>query len=107
MSLMLGAAYPSGIGTGVGFVNDDEFGAGAKKVIPPVIGLDVVQRDDGERVMLKKALSASALQFKAPGRAGQDQFGIDLKLVLQLTLPLLSKVRRTENRHARYFSAIE
>src|ERR1035441_8741857 len=98
MSLMLGAAYPSGIGTGVGFVNDDQFGTGAKKVIPPVIGFDVVQRDDGERVMLKKALATPALRFKTSCGAGQDQFGIDLELVLQLALPLLSKVRRSEER---------
>jgi hypothetical protein len=37
MSLMLGAANPAGVSAGMSFVNDDEFGAGAKKVIPAMV----------------------------------------------------------------------
>jgi hypothetical protein len=37
MPLMLGAANPACVSAGMSFVNDDEFGAGAKKVIPAMV----------------------------------------------------------------------
>ena len=63
MPLMLCAAYSTGIGTGVGLVHDDKLRAGTKEVIPAMVGLDEVQRDDSEGVMLEEALTSSALGF--------------------------------------------
>jgi hypothetical protein len=37
MPLMLGAADSACVSAGMSFVNDDEFGAGAKKVIPAMV----------------------------------------------------------------------
>jgi hypothetical protein len=106
VSLMLGAAHSTGVSAGVGFVHNDEFRAGTEKVISAMVGLDVVQRNDSEWVMLEEALPSSALGFKTPSCTGQDQLRLDLELALQLPLPLLSEVRRTEYRHASDFPAI-
>ena len=80
MPLMLGAANPAGISAGVGFVHDDEFRAGAKKVIPAMVRLDVVQGNDREGVVLKEALASSALGFQTTSCSCQNQFGLDLEL---------------------------
>jgi hypothetical protein len=61
VSLVLGAAHSTGVSASVGFVHNDELRAGTKKVISAMVGLDVVQGNDGEGVMLEETLTASAL----------------------------------------------
>jgi hypothetical protein len=107
MPLMLGTADPAGKGAGVSLVHNDKFWAGAKKVIPAMVRLDVVQGDDREGEMIEEALATSAIGFQTASCTRQDQLGIDLEFVLQFPLPLFCKVRGAEHGHARNFAAVQ
>jgi hypothetical protein len=107
MPLMLGAADSPGKGAGVSLVHNDKFRTSAKKVIPAMVRLDVVQGDDREGEMIEEALATSAIGFQTTSRTRQDQLGIDLELVLQLSLPLFSEVRWAEDGHACNFAAVQ
>src|SRR5205823_1038794 len=62
--LMATAAASAGVGAGVRLIDDHELGAGANEVVAPAVGLDVVGRDDGERIPLEQRLADAETPLK-------------------------------------------
>ncbi len=107
VALMAGAAHRGVESAGVGLVHDHALRAGTQEVVAPAVRLDVVGGDDDEVVDVEERLAdAAALLEPADGR-GQHQLGLDVELVRQLRLPLLSEVRWAQHGQAPYLAAIK
>ena len=79
-------------GAGMRFIHDDHLRAASEEIVPPAVGLDVIQGDDSEGVMLEERTVLGDVPLKPPGGAGKNQFRVDMELVLQLPLPLLGEL---------------
>src|SRR3989304_5451739 len=65
MALVLAAAGATGIGAGVGFVDDDQVGRRAQELVPVPFGLYVVQADDGDRGSVEQGLARPGAALRA------------------------------------------
>jgi len=92
------AAEPAIRDARVGFVDDDQVGTGAQKLVASPVGLDEVGRHDREREPFEDGLTADALAFQAADRARQHQFGLQAELGAQLAGPLLGQRRAAQHR---------
>jgi len=52
-SLMTSTSFGT-VGAGVGFINNDKFGAGTLEFFSPAIGFNIVHRDDYEGITFEK-----------------------------------------------------
>ena len=95
-----------GVGAGVSLVDDDQLRARPDEVVATVIGLDVVERDDREVEDVEDG-AVPADPVEPAGGAGEDELGVDVKLVLELGLPLLGEVGRAEDREAPDLAAVQ
>ena len=74
-------------------VDDDQLRALLDKDIPPVIGLDEVDADDLKGVVVIDAGVPLDLPVKSGLGVGADDDRLQVKLIPNLVLPLLAKVR--------------
>ena len=79
------------------FVHDHQFGACANEVVSSPVGLDEIQRDDHEGEVIEEGFSPPKIALQSSSGAREYKFGFDVKLLVQLSLPLLSQVRRAEH----------
>ncbi len=108
VSLVAAAAAPfASPGTGMRFIHNHQFGAGAQKLFAAMLRFDKVQGDDDKRIDLKQRLSQAATTFQTGSRAGKHQFRVNVKLVVQLALPLFGQIGGTQHRHALNFATVE
>ena len=84
-------------GEAVRLVDDDELRAGADELGAAAVGLDVLGRDDDERVGVEQRLADAEPALQAARGRGEDDLGVDVELLAQLALPLLGQVRRAEH----------
>src|SRR5689334_3369255 len=104
---MAGSTALAGRDAGVGLVHYYEFWTGTEKLIPAFLGFDVVEGDDDDLVMFEDALNAGReLAFKPRGCAGHDQGGLEMELFAQFKLPLVHKVRWTDDCKTGDFSTV-
>jgi hypothetical protein len=93
-------------GASVGFIDDDQFGTGANEILASRFRLDVVHRHDGKWKHLENgSIPAETIEFVC--RARQDEFSINVKLVVKLFLPLFRQVRRAEDGQSIDFASIK
>ena len=94
---------------GVGLVDDHKLRAVANQFVTVSRLLDEVGRDDRHIELRENGLvvSDSEAALKATYGRTQYQFGIDVELVAELSLPLLREMRWTEDREAVNLAAIE
>ena len=90
---------------GVRLIHDDQFRARAYELIPSPAGFDILRRDDNKRVQIEERLRHRRATFQPGGGGGQHKFGLNVKLVPQLALPLLGQRRRAKHRQALNFTA--
>ena len=81
-------------------------GQRAEEILTVRVALDVVERDDREIEDVEdRAIAADPVE--PAGGAGEDELGVDVELVLELSLPLLGQVGRAEDREATDLATIE
>ena len=91
------ASYAAGECAGVGLVDDHQLRAGTEKVVAVADALDVVGGNDHERMSFEQRLTRPEASFETLDGRGEDELRLDVKLLLELPLPLLGEVGRAEN----------
>ena len=93
--------------TGVGFIDDHQFGASPQEFLLSAVGLDEVNGNNDIGVDLENRATKRAVAFQAVDGAGEYQFGVDMELVAEFRLPLLGQVRRAEHAKPACFSTVQ
>lgn len=105
VALVAGASV--GANAAVRFVDHDELGAGAQEIGAAPLGLDVIERDDRERMHLEDRFVRPEAAFQAGCGAGPHDLGFDVELASELGLPLLAEMRRADHGAALDLAAVE
>ena len=107
-ALMIGAAaVAGGSGTGMRLIHDDEFRAGAEKLVTPLIRLDVIQRDDDDGVLLENTMHPGRQIIFQPGSGGGGhQGGFQMEFIAEFALPLIHQMRRADDGQTGDFATI-
>ena len=98
MALVAGTLALCRIGAGVGFVDDDQVGAGPQEVVAVSVGLDEVHGHDRDRVRLEDGRADRKIALQSCGGRGEHQLGVQMELLVEFSLPLLRQVRGAEHR---------
>ena len=106
VSLVPSATADASESTGMGFIDDHQFGASPQEFLLAAVGLDEVNGDDHVGVHLEQRPAKRAVAFQAVDRAGEYKFGIDMELVTEFCLPLLGQVRRAEHAKPGHFPTV-
>src|SRR5579859_2869640 len=94
-------------------VDNYELGAGAHEIDSAAVAFDVVDTDNGVRILLEQGAGhvESAFAFDLPFQCGHgawpDDHCIQVKLIPQLRLPLFAQVGWTQHRDSLDFAAVE
>src|SRR5260370_27596816 len=108
MPLLLVAGYAGGGSSAVRFVNDDEVGAMLEEIGAFAVALDEVNADDLELVVaVNAAATVRYSPLKLVHRAGADDHGVQAEFFAQFFLPLLAKVRRTQDAETFDFAPVQ
>ena len=94
-------------GERMGLIDDDELRAGADEVVAAVLGLDEVGRDDDVRVLVEERPADRKAALEAPSGGGQNELSVEMELLDEFVLPLLSEMGRAEHGQALDVTAIE
>ena len=79
-------------------INDHQFRTGTDEIVAARFTLDVVERNNRVGKHVKDG-SVAADPIEAFRRAGEDEFGLDVKLVAEFVLPLFCEVGWTQHGH--------
>jgi hypothetical protein len=93
--------------TSVCLINDHKLRACPLEFETSAIRLDIIQRHDRIGVPLEDALPLEASSLKAGSCAGKNKLGVDMELLPEFFLPLLRKLRGTQNSHTLDLTAIQ
>ena len=105
--LHLGGCRTLRAGAGMGLVHDDELGALADERRPAGIGLDVVDRENLERIVLVNRRVSLDLAVEAGLGVRADHDRLDADLVTDFLLPLVAQMREADDGEAGDFPAVE
>ena len=97
----------AGGGAGVRLVHHHALGSHRKKMVPVAFALDVVEADHHERVLVEKPRAIGQVTLDTAGAGGSEGHGADMEAVLQFGLPLLDKMRRTQDGASGDFPSVE
>ena len=97
IALLLTGRRAGGPGTGVRFIDDDQFRTLFDEDIAPDIGLDEVDADDLVGIVVVDAGIALNLPVQARLGVGADDDRFQVELGANLRLPLFAQVRQADN----------
>lgn len=89
------------------FVHNNHFRAGTEKIEPVSVRFDIVKGDDGEGIFLEQGCGGPKAAFQPVDRGRQNRLGSNMELVRHFTLPLLGKLRWTQDSKAANFSPVQ
>ena len=107
VALLLRGGSSGGARAGVGFIDDDEFGALLDEDVAADVGLDEIDADDLERVVIVNAGVALDLAVETGLGIGTDDDGLDVELGADFLLPLFAEVREADDGEAFYLPAFQ
>ena|ERR1035441_3202613 len=97
MAKLLAGGCAGWSGAGMSLVNHNHFRALLEENVTPALVLDVVNRDDLERVVIVNADITLNLSVQSRPGIGANDDGIQIKLVLDLVLPLFAEVWQADH----------
>ena len=100
VALLLRGGGSGGARAGVGFIDDDEFGALLDEDVAADVGLDEIDADDLERVVVVNAGVALDLAVETGLGVGTDDDGFDVELGADFFLPLFAEVGEADDSEA-------
>ena len=107
VALLAAPAGATGQRAAVRLVHDHALGAPEREVLGASRGLDEVGGHHGERVPVEDRYAERQVALQAPDGAREHQRRVDVELLLELPLPLLGQVRRTQHRDTADLAAVE
>ena len=90
----------------VRFVDDHEVRTAPGEAVATLVGLDVVEADDGEGIGVEQGLGERQAALQPGGGPGRDRGGLDAEAGLQLGDPLIDEMRRAQHGKGIDFAAI-
>ena len=88
-------------------IYNHQFGTGTQELVATAIRLDEISGNNHIGIAFKQRLAQAAVSFELRCGAGKHQFGIEVKLVLQLGLPLFRELWWAEDCQARYLAPVD
>ena len=93
--------------TGMGLFYNHKLRTGTRELAEPFLRFDIVEADDGDRILFEEGSVGWQSPLKTGSGSGLDDRCLKKKLGPQLLFPLITKMRRTDNRKTLDFSPIE
>ncbi len=107
-TLLAPAPDTAGQGAAMGLIHDNELRTFEDEVLSSSGILDEVSGNNGETIAVKnRSTDIGRSSLQALDSTAQDQFGINMELLAQFPLPLLSQVRRAQYRHPPNFATVQ
>jgi hypothetical protein len=100
IALLLAVGRAGRSGAGMRFIDDHQFRALLDENIAPGVGLDEVDADDLDRVVVVDAGIALNLAIQSRLGVGADDDGFDIQLGANFGLPLLAQMRQADDGEA-------